>query len=125
MSKAFDTSDHKLLLRKLPFSGMQQTSLNLFKSYLSERSQCVSIGGTSSPLRTVNTGVPNASIMGPLLFIIYNNDLHMASDKFNYIVYGEDTTLIGNIYIYNFKSSNMRSSITDNINIELGKICDW
>ena len=83
----------------------------------------VSIGGTSSPLRTINTGVPQGSILGPLLFIIYINDLHMASDNFNYILYADDTTLIGNIS--NFKSINMRSSITDNINIELDKICDW
>ena len=123
MSKAFDTLDHEILLQKFSFYGVQNTSLNLFKSYLSERSQFVSIGGTSSPLRTINTGVPQGSILGPLLFIIYINDLHMASDKFNYILYADDTTLIGNIS--NFKSSNMQSSITDNINIELDKICDW
>ena len=123
MSKAFDTLDHEILLQKLSFYGVQNTSLNLFKSYLSERSQFVSIGGTSSPLRTINTGVPQGSILGPLLFIIYINDLHMASDKFNYILYADDTTLIGNIS--NFKSINMQSSITDNINIELDKICDW
>ena len=57
------------------------------------------------------------------LFIIYINDLHMASDKFNYILYADDTTLIGNIS--NFKSINMQCSITDNINIELDKMCDW
>ena len=47
----------------------------------------------------------------------------MASDKFNYILYADDTTLVGNIS--NFKSINMQNSITDNINIELDKICDW
>ena len=123
MSKAFDTLDHEILMQKFSFYGVQNTSLNLFKSYLSERSQFVSIGGTSSPLRTINTGVPQGSILGPLLFIIYINDLHMASDKFNYILYADDTTLIGNIS--NFKSINMQCSITDNINIELDKICDW
>ena len=51
----------------------------------------------SSPLRTINTGVPQWSILGPLLFIIYTNDLHMATDKFNYILYVDDTTLIGDI----------------------------
>ena len=122
MSKAFDTLDHEILLHKLSFYGVQNTSLNLFKSYLSERSQFVSIGGTSSPLRTINTGVPKGSILGPLLFIIHINDLHMASDKFNYMLYADDTTLIGNIS--NFKSINMQSSITD-INIELDTICDW
>ena len=123
MSKAFDTLDHEILMQKFSFYGVQNTSLNLFKSYLSERSQFVSIGGTSSPLRTINTRVPQGSILGPLLFIIYINELHMASDKFNYILYADDTTLIGNIS--NFKSINMQCSITDNINIELDKICDW
>ena len=70
MSKAFDTLDHEILMQKLSFYGVQNTSLNLFKSYLSERSQFVSIGGTSSPLRTISTGVPQGSILGPLLFII-------------------------------------------------------
>ena len=54
--------------------------------------------------------------------VVRTNDLHMASDKFNYILYADDTTVIGNIS--NFKSINMQSSITDNINIELDKICD-
>ena len=102
-ARAPRTHTHKLLMQKLSFYGVQNTSLNLFKSYLSERSQFVSIGGTSSPLRTINTGVPQGSILGPLLFIIYINDLHMASDKLNYILYADDTTLIGNIS--NFKSS--------------------
>ena len=77
MSKAFDTLDHEILLQK---------SLNLFKSYLSERSQFVSVEGTSSHLGTINTGVPQVSILGPLLFIIYIDDLHMASDRFIYIL---------------------------------------
>ena len=58
MSKAFVTLDYEILLRKLSLYGIQNASLNLFKSYLSENSQFVSIGGTSSPLRTINTGVP-------------------------------------------------------------------
>ena len=96
MSKAFDTLYHEILLQKLSFYSVQNTSLNLFKSCLSEISQFVSIGGTSSPLRTINTGVPQGSILGPLLFIIYINDLHMAGDKFNYILCADDTTLVGN-----------------------------
>ena len=90
MSIAFDTLDHEILLQKVSSYGVQNTSLNLFKSYLSERSQFVSIGGTSSLLRIINTGVPQGSILGPLLFIIYINDLHMASDKFSYISYADD-----------------------------------
>ena len=58
MSNAFDTLDHEILQRKLSSYGVQNTSLNLFKSYFSETSQFVSMGGTSSPLRTINTGVP-------------------------------------------------------------------
>ena len=72
MSKAFDTLDHEILLQQLSFYGVQNTSLNLFKSYLSERSQFVSIGGTSSPLRTINTGDCAEGRIDPGTTPVYN-----------------------------------------------------
>ena len=110
MSKAFDTIDHTILLKKLSYYGIQHKSLNLFKNYLPERYQYVSVGNTESTHCKINTGVPQGSILGPLLFITY-------------ILYADDTTLISNIS--NFKSTNAPISTTENINDELGKISNW
>ena len=65
-----------------------------FKSYLSGRQQFVDIAGTKSNILPVYTGVPQGSILGPLLFIIYMNDIYIASKKFKAILYADDTNLI-------------------------------
>ena len=71
LSKAFDTIDHTILLKKLSYYGIQHKSLNLFENYLSERYQYVSVGNATSTHCKIHTGVPQGSIIGPLLFIIY------------------------------------------------------
>ena len=69
LSKAFDLIDHNLLIRKLKIYGLSQRSLDWFNSYLSGRKQVVSANGTlSNPLK-IQTGVPQGSILGPLLFV--------------------------------------------------------
>ena len=83
LSKAFDTLNHEILLRKLSFYGLDDVSLNLFQSYLSNRKQFVSFDGTQSEYGCITTGVPQGSILGPLLFIIYINDIKHASALFN------------------------------------------
>ena len=123
MSKAFDTIYHTILLKKLSYYGIQHTSLNLFENYLSERYQYVSVGNATSTHCKIHTGVPQGSILGPLLFIIYINDIHTATDAFKFIIYPDDTTLISNIS--KFKSTNVQNSISKNINDELGKISNW
>ena len=123
MSKAFDTIDHTILLKKLSYYGIQHKSLNLFNNYLSERYQYVSVGNATSTHCKINTGIPQGSILGPLLFIIYINDIHNATDAFKFILYADDTTLISNIS--KFKSTNVLNSISQNINDELGKISNW
>ena len=121
MSKAFDTIDHTILLKK--YYGIQHKSLNLFKNYLSERYQYVSVGNTEYTHCKINTGVPQSSILGALLFRIYINDIHNATDAFTFILYADDTTPISNIS--KFKTTNAPNRSTENINDELGKIRNW
>ncbi len=97
LSKAFDLIDHNLLIRKLKVYGLSQSSLDWFNSYLSERKQVVSANGAlSNPLK-IQTGVPQESILGPLLFIIYLNDLPLAlEDPKTLKMFADDSTLLAN-----------------------------
>ena len=97
LSKAFDTLNHNILLDKLKHYGFQGTSLELLRSYLSNRKQFVEYNDFVSDSKSITCGVPQGSILGPLLFIIYVNDLPTAINHFETIIYADDTTLFSGL----------------------------
>ena len=87
LAKAFDTVDHKILLQKLHHYGVRGTANEWFGSYLENRRQFVVVNGTPSGCSTISCGVPQGSILGPLLFILYINDLNTISKKLRTIMF--------------------------------------
>ena len=123
LSKAFDTIDHSIILNKLKYYGLKGSNLNLFQSYLSNRKQYTEIEDTTSTILPIQVGVPQGSILGPILFIIYVNDLPQCSNKFDFIMYADDTTLSSTID--SFSDINSNASADSLINAEIGKVIEW
>ena len=122
LSKAFDTIDHAILLSKLEHYGVDGIPLQLVKNYLTNRKQYVKLNEVNSNLLPINTGVPQGSILGPLLFIIYINDFARASSIFDFICYADDTTLFSTLNNL-VNAQNINPDII--INKELAKINEW
>ena len=125
LSKAFDTIDHSILLNKLSYYGIQGTSLMWFNSYLTNRYQYVEFNDKHSNLKEIKTGVPQGSILGPLLFIIYMNDIHTVTDKFNFVLYADDTSMVQPLCTFTSPVQKSNSQISAAINSELNLVSDW
>ena len=91
LSKAFDVLNHDILLSKLEFYGLSESTIKLIKNYLSNRSQFCLYYDVSLDVVRTNIGVPQGFILGPLLFSIYINYLVNTSGKFNFLMYADDT----------------------------------
>ena len=94
LQKAFDTVNHEILLNKLEYYGIRGLPLKWFESYLKDRTQFVFINGSNSKTKSINTGVPQGPIPGPLLFLIYINDLSRSIKHATTYHYADDTNLL-------------------------------
>ena len=116
-SKAFDCLDHKILFDKLEHYGVRNEALMWFKSYFTDRNQYVVYEGVESDKMSITCGVPQGSILGPLLFLLYVNDVVNVSDVLLLILYADDTNA--------FLSGNDIDALIDTMNEELKKLVVW
>ena len=116
LQKAFDTINHDILLKKLSIIGFSDHTVKWFQSYLSNRKFMVNLENFFSEVSSISCGVPQGSILGPLLFLIYVNDMPMAV-KCDLFLYADDACLV-------FQSQNVKD-IEKQLNEDFANIFDW
>ena len=94
LEKAFDTVNHNILLSKLDHYGIRDNALNWIRSYLTNQTQFVKLNGSESKNGNICCGVPQGSILGPLLFTIYINDMHQAVSSSKMHHFADDTNIL-------------------------------
>ena len=117
LRKAFDSVDHELLISKLESYGLRDIELDWFRNYLTDRKQLVSFGKEISDPCLITSGVPQGSILGPLLFVLFVNDLPIVLERCQILMYADDTV----IYFTASNAQETRSTLTS----ELAKVNDW
>ena len=117
LQKAFDTVNHNILLSNLEHYGIKGKSFYWFKSYLNDGKQFVSVNGHSSSLCNITCGVPQGSVLGPLLFLLYINDLPKTSKLLKFFLFADDT----NIYFESGDAANLNKTV----NKELKRVKPW
>ena len=117
LSKAFDCLDHKILLHKLNHYGIRGTALDWFRSYLSNRKQFTQFNGLDSDRLVIERGVPQGSILGPLLFLLFINDLVNSSKLLHFVLYADDTNV--------FLSHKNLESLISQAQVEMENVTQW
>ena len=117
LKKAFDTINHDILLQKLERYGIRGIGLKWIKSYLEQRYQFVQIGEKRSTLLNLTCGVPQGSILGPKLFILYINNIIHSSNIFKYVIFADDTNIF-------FEGENLQQML-QSVSVELAKLKLW
>ena len=117
LNKAFDTVDHDILCKKPELYGVQQRELPWFRSYLSNHKRFCRVNGVDSNVGEIEVGVPQGSCLGPLLFLVYINDLPQAVQDSSVTMYADYTSLC--------HQSNHLTQLNKAINSDLKKLETW